>query len=208
MYFELSELPAQTAYNLLTATVTPRPIAWVTTRSAAGAANAAPFSFFNVMGHEPPTVAIGLLRHAAGRLKDTAANIVETGQFVVNLVPESLAGAMNETCADYPAGVDELERAGLAGLPARHVAPPLIGASPVSLECESQASVVTGPRQLVVIGRVLAVHVRDEYVLDAEQGFVDTPALGLISRMHGGGWYARSSDLFQMTRPALQEQTA
>src|SRR6478735_2788149 len=105
MHFDFSALPSQTVYKLLTSTVTPRPIAWVTTISGDGCVNAAPFSFFNVMGHEPPTVAIGLMRRANGDLKDTSANIIENGEFVVNLVPESLMQQMNQTCADYPLGV-------------------------------------------------------------------------------------------------------
>lgn len=205
MYFDFGAQPAQTNYNLLTATVTPRPIAWVTTRSAAGVLNAAPYSFFNVMGHQPPTVALGLMRHARGSLKDTAANILETGEFVVNLVPETLVQQMNQTCADYPSDVNELEQAGLVALPARHVKAPLIQGSPVSFECVALTSLVTGPHQTVVIGRVLAAHIDDALVLDAEQGFVNTPGLGLISRMHGGGWYARSTDLFQVTRPVEPE---
>jgi len=112
MHFDFSALPAQTVYNILTSTVTPRPIAWVTTVSDKGVVNAAPFSFFNVMGHQPPTVAIGLMRHASGELKDTGANIIENGEFVVNLVPESLVREMNQTCADYPADVDEMAAAG------------------------------------------------------------------------------------------------
>ncbi|WP_028603446.1 flavin reductase family protein [Ottowia thiooxydans] len=205
MYFDFGAQPAQTNYNLLTATVTPRPIAWVTTRSSAGVVNAAPYSFFNVMGHKPPTIALGMMRHPSGSLKDTAANILETGEFVVNLVPESLVLQMNQTCADYPSEVNELEQAGLVALPARHVKAPLIQGSPVSLECVALTSLVTGPHQTVVIGRVLAAHIEDALVLDAEQGFVNTPALGLISRMHGGGWYSRSTDLFQVTRPVEPE---
>lgn len=201
MYFDFSALPAQTQYNLLTATVTPRPIAWVTTRSNDGVVNAAPYSFFNVMGHQPPTVALGMMRHPSGSLKDTATNILENGEFVVNLVPESMVAQMNQTCADYPAAVDELKQAGLESVPAHHVQPPLIRGCPVSLECVSIASVITGPLQTVVIGRVVAAHIDDAVVLDPEQGFVDTPKLGLISRMHGGGWYARSTDLFQLARP-------
>lgn len=205
MHFDFSALPAQTVYNILTSTVTPRPIAWVTTVSGTGVVNAAPFSFFNVMGHQPPTVAIGLMRHPRGQLKDTGANIIENGEFVVNLVPESLVPQMNQTCADYPADVDEMQAAGLTARAARHVRPPLIEGSPVSLECVSQATVVTGPRQVVVIGRVLGAHIDDAYVQDAARGYVDTPALGLIARMHGSGWYARSTDTFQLARPSSPE---
>ena len=205
MFFDFAALPAQTMYNLLTASVTPRPIAWVTTRSNAGVSNAAPYSFFNVMGHQPPTVALGMMRHTRGSLKDTAANIMENGEFVVNLVPERLISQMNQTCADYAPDVDELEQAGLVALPSKQVKPARIQGCPVSLECVSIASVVTGPLQTIVIGRVVAAHVDDALVLDAEQGFLNTPELGLVSRMHGGGWYARSTDLFQVARPATAE---
>src|SRR5438105_15057270 len=120
MIFDMETLEAQNRYKILTATVTPRPIAWVTTLSARGVINAAPFSFFNVMGHEPPTVAIGLLA-GSERFKDTAANILDTGEFVVNLVAESNAEAMNITCIDAPPEIDELT---LAGLTAGMRAPP------------------------------------------------------------------------------------
>ncbi|WP_454722927.1 MULTISPECIES: flavin reductase family protein [Cupriavidus] len=201
MEFDFGTLPARTAYNLLTSAVTPRPIAWVTTVSKDGAVNAAPYSFFNVMGHEPPTVALGLLRHERRGHKDTAANILETGEFVVNLVPGHLAEAMNMTAADYPPGEDEIALAGLAPVASGMVRPPRIGGCPVAFECVSHTSIMTGPGQLVVIGRVLSMHVRDEVLLDPAKGYIDAPALGLISRMHGSGWYARATDLFQMARP-------
>lgn len=202
MLFDLENLPAQSRYKILTATVTPRPIAWITTMSAEGAVNAAPFSFFNVMGHEPPTIAIGLLRRADGGYKDTAENILATGEFVVNLVSEQMAEAMNLTCIDAPPGVDELKLANLRALPSQRVAPPRIDGCPVSFECRSLASIVTGPRQVTVVGSVVCAHIDDEFVLDGERCHIDTPALKLVSRMHGSGWYARSTDLFQLTRPA------
>lgn len=201
MLFDMTALAADIRYKILTATVTPRPIAWVTTRSPEGVANAAPFSFFNVMGHEPPTVALGLLRHPEKGFKDTAANILSTGEFVVHLVPARMAEAMNATCVDAPPEVDELAIAGLRTVPSETVAPPRIADGPVAFECRNLASVVTGPRQLTVIGEVVCAHVSDEFVLDATRGHIDTAALGLISRMHGSGWYAHSTDLFQMVRP-------
>jgi len=203
MYFDFRTIDAQTGYKLLTATVTPRPIAWVTSRSPEGIVNAAPFSFFNVMGYDPPVVALGLLRHRDERLKDTAANLLATGEFVVNLVPRALADAMNATCADYPPNVDELERAGIMTSAAARVAPPLIQGSPVALECVCQTNLLTGPEQLLVVGRVLAAHIRDDCVLDPVRGYVDTHKLDLIARMHGAGWYAHRPELFQMPRPAL-----
>ena len=201
MLFDMNELAADVRYRILTATVTPRPIAWVTTLSAAGIANAAPFSFFNVMGHEPPTVAIGVLRHPEHRLKDTAENILSTGEFVVHLVPALLAEAMNATCVEAPPEVDELMITGLRTVPSNKVAPPRIADSPVAFECRNLATVVTGPHQVAVIGQVVCAHVADEFILDAVRGHIDTPALKLISRMHGSGWYANSADLFQLMRP-------
>ncbi|UZE51547.1 flavin reductase family protein [Rhodopseudomonas sp. P2A-2r] len=201
MLFDMSELPADVTYKILTATVTPRPIAWITTQSPDGIRNAAPFSFFNVMGHEPPTVAIGLLRHPQRGFKDTAQNIVSTGEFVVNLVPSAMADAMNVTCIDAPPATDELLLAGLNTVPSLKVAPPRIADSPVGFECRSIATVLTGPLQSVVIGQVLCAHIAEAFVIDASRGHIDTPALDLIGRMHGSGWYARSTDLFQLTRP-------
>ncbi len=113
MRFDLEGLDPGFAYKLLAATVVPRPIAWITTQDAQGRVNAAPYSFFNVMGSAPPIVAIGLLADPKRGFKDTARNIMETGEFVVNLVPERLVEAMNVTAVDAPTGTDELRLAGL-----------------------------------------------------------------------------------------------
>jgi flavin reductase (DIM6/NTAB) family NADH-FMN oxidoreductase RutF len=204
MLFDMETLPQQDRYKILVASVVPRPIAWVTTKSRAGIVNAAPFSFFNAMGADPPTVAIGVVPRQ-GRLKDTAANIQETAEFVVNLVSEANAEAMNVTCIDAPPGVDELDLAKLTPVPSRSVAPPRIGESPVSFECRLLASLVTGPMQTIVIGRVVCAHIDDAFVLDAKRCHLDTPKLQLIGRMHGSGVYVRSTDRFEMQRPAWAE---
>ena len=204
MQFDMEQLSADKRYKLLTATVTPRPIAWVTSKSVDGVVNAAPFSFFNVMGHEPPTVTLGLLRKAGGEYKDTAANIMANGEFVINLVSEAMAASMNETCTDAPPEIDELQLAGLTAVPSLAVAPPRIAGCPVSFECRSLSNIVTGPGQVIVVATVLRAHIEDEFLLDAERCHVDTPALKLVSRMHGSGWYARSTDLFQLTRPSYK----
>jgi flavin reductase (DIM6/NTAB) family NADH-FMN oxidoreductase RutF len=206
MLFDMDQLSADKRYKILTATITPRPIAWVTTKSVDGIINAAPFSFFNVMGHEPPTVAIGLLRNADGGYKDTAENILATGEFVINLVSESMADAMNATCVDAPPDVDELKLAGLHATPSSIVSPPRITGCPVSFECRNLASIVTGPRQVTVIGTVLRAHIADEFIIDSERCHIDTPSLKLVSRMHGSGWYTRSTDLFELSRPQYQQK--
>ena len=144
----------------MTATVTPRPIAWVTTLSEDGVVNAAPYSFFNVLGHEPPTLRSGCSPDQ-GRFKDTATNILATGEFVVNLVSEGNAAAMNVTCIDAPPEIDELALAGPHAAPSHKIRPPRIAESPVSFECKVLSSLVTGPRQTAVIGRVVCAHVED-----------------------------------------------
>ena len=200
MEYAPENLQPRDRYKLLAGFVLPRPIAWITTVGPTGVVNAAPYSFFNVMGHEPPTVAIGLLA-GSERFKDTAANILDTGEFVVNLVAESNAEAMNVTCIDAPPEIDELTLAGLTPAASQAVRPPRIAESPVSFECRVLTSLVTGPRQTAVIGRVVRAHVDDAVILDKERCHIDTQALRLIARMHGSGWYARSTDLFQIDRP-------
>ena len=199
MRYDLDAVPEPIAYKLLAATVIPRPIAWVVTRGKAGL-NAAPYSFFNVMGSAPPTIALGLMAAPDRGFKDTAQNILDTGEFVVNLVPERLVGQMNLTAADAPRGVDELALAGLETAPSTHIAPPRIAASPVAFECRSLSAVVTGPCQTVVIGRVLAVHIDDRFLLNAERAHIDTPALDLVARSFGSD-YVRTQDTFRLDRP-------
>ncbi len=200
MRYDLDQVPEPIAYKLLAATVIPRPIAWVVTKGAQGV-NAAPYSFFNVMGSAPPTIALGLMAAPDRGFKDTALNILETGEFVVNLVPERLVQAMNLTSADAPRGVDELALAGLATQPSEHVAPPRIADSPVAFECRALSSVVTGPCQTVVIGRVLAVHIDDRYLKNADRAHIDTDALDLVARSFGSE-YIRSHDRFELARPS------
>lgn len=200
MIFDLEMLPSQDRYKIMTATIVPRPIAWITTQSRKGVINAAPFSFFNMMGNDPPTVAIGIMPKA-GVLKDTTANILETGEFVVNLVSEDNAAAMNLTCIDAPPEVDELALAGLDAVGSDQVQPPRIKASEVSFECRTLTLLVTGPLQTIVIGRILRAHIADRFVLDRDRCHIDTEALTLVARMHGAGVYARTTDRFHLDRP-------
>jgi len=199
MLFDFADLAAKARYKLLVSTITPRPIAWVVSRNRNGVINAAPFSFFNAFAGEPPVVGISIGSHKAGQPKDSRANIRETGQFVVNLVSEESAQAMTITAIEFAPGVNELTQAGLTTLPSVRVKPPRIAESPVALECELMQIVDLGESGLV-LGRVVAMHVRDDLVLDAANHYIDTPKLKLIGRMHGRGWYARTSDLFEMPR--------
>jgi flavin reductase (DIM6/NTAB) family NADH-FMN oxidoreductase RutF len=201
MQFDFDAMSGLERFEFMTGTVVPRPIALITTVSAGGAPNAAPYSFFNIMGIDPPVVAVGVLPTPDGRMKDTGANIEATGEFVVNLVSEALAEAMNVTCIDAPAGVGELEIAKLETIPSARVKPPRVAASPVAFECQLHTSVPLGPNQSIVIGRIVLAHVADAFVLDAKRYLFDTPNLKLIGAMHAAKWYARTSDRFEMERP-------
>jgi flavin reductase (DIM6/NTAB) family NADH-FMN oxidoreductase RutF len=203
MLFDFTEIPAEARYKLLVSTVTPRPIAWVVSQDSSGLVNAAPFSFFNAFSGDPPVVGIGIGSRGPDQPKDSRRNIRQTGQFVVNLVSEETAEAMNVTAIEFEAGVNELRQAGLTTEPSVRVKPPRIVESPVAMECELMQIVDLGPNSGLVLGRVLAMHVRDDAVLDATKHYIDTPKLKLIGRMHGTGWYARTSDLFEMPRIKL-----
>lgn len=198
MLFDFEALPAPDRYKLMISTVVPRPIAWVVTQDAAGQRNAAPYSFFNVFSDDPAVVGIGC-GPRAGAAKDTLTNIRATKQFVVCLVADAVSQQMNITATDFGPEVDELAEAGLDTIPSAKVAPPRIAQSPVALECVLHQEIPLG-RHSLVLGRILALHVRDDCVLDAERRYVDTPKLGLIGRMHGGGWYARTTDRVEIPR--------
>lgn len=199
MLFDFADIAPRDRYKLLASTILPRPIAWVVTESPEGRCNAAPFSFFNMFSDDPPVVCLGIGARA-GDPKDTARNIRETGQFVVNLVSEEVAERMNVTAIEFGREVDELAEAGLVTVPSVKIRPPRIACSPVALECERMTILELGTSRSLVVGQVLAMHIRDDAVLDAAKFYVDTPKLGLVARMHGRGWYARSTDLFDMPR--------
>jgi flavin reductase (DIM6/NTAB) family NADH-FMN oxidoreductase RutF len=207
MLFDFATVPPREAYKLLVSCVVPRPIAWVVSQDSAGVINAAPFSFFNAFSDNPAVIGFGCGPRPEGASKDTAANIRATGQFVVCLVPESAVHGMNTTAIDFPPGIDELAEAGLSTVASTRVKPPRIAESPVAMECETFQLVPAG-RHTIVLGRVLAMHIRDDCMLDPAKFYVDTPKLGLIGRMHGRGWYARTSDRFEVPRLTVAEWEA
>lgn len=205
MLFDFDAISLQDRYKLLVSTIVPRPIAWVVTQDLEGRLNAAPYSFFNVFAHDPAIVCIGIGGRAPGDVKDTGANIRTTGQFVVNLVAAENAPQMNITAIDFPHDVDELAEAGLTTVPSVKVRPPRIAESPVALECERFTTLELNNDRALVLGRVLAIHVKDEAVLNAERCYIDTPKLNLIGRLHGAGWYTRTGDSFEMPRIKVEE---
>jgi flavin reductase (DIM6/NTAB) family NADH-FMN oxidoreductase RutF len=190
---------ADRAYTILASLVTPRPIALVTTVSADGKVNAAPFSFFNLLGANPPICAFAPGDRDNGTPKDTALNVRVMHEFVVNLVDEKIAGAMNQCAASLPFGESELARAGLTAAPSSIVKPPRIAESPASLECVEWGTLQIGKNR-VVIGLIKRLHLRDE-LFDVETKRVRTEKLLTIGRMASPHWYCKTSDRFEMKRP-------
>ena len=205
MQFDFAEIAAKERYKLMVSTIVPRPIAWVVTQSAAGVVNAAPYAFFNGVGGDPPLISVSIEGRGAGVRKDTAVNIRESGQFVVNLVDYAAAQEMVVTAIDFPPAVSEVTEAGLSVAPSVKVAPPRIVQSPVAFECEVYQIVELPHDRDLVIGRIVFMHIADEAVLDAERHYVDTPKLDLVGRMHGGGWYTRTNERFEIGRIPVEE---
>lgn len=199
MYFDLDAIEPRDTYKLLTGVVVPRPIAWVVTQDENGHVNAAPFSFFNALSGTPPIVGLGV-GERSDTPKDTARNIAQTGEFVINLVSEPLAAQMVVTAIDFPANVDELAQAGLTTAPSTRVKPPRILQSPVALECKLWQIIPVEGAQQIILGRVLAIHLADEAVTDAGRHHVDARKLDLVGRMHGAGFYCRTTDSFNLPR--------
>lgn len=199
MIFDFAALGAQDRYKLLASTIVPRPIAWVSTISPDGVANAAPFSFFNVFGEDPPVVGFSVNDRTPGDRKDTGNNVRHSGEFVVNLVDEPNFEAMNVTAIEFGPDVDEFVQAGLRPAPSVKVKAPRIAESPVSFECALLKIVEFGPARSLVIGQVLLMHIADAMVLDPARCHIDTPRLRLIGRMHGNG-YTRTADRMELAR--------
>lgn len=199
MELDLEGELADHAYPILASLVVPRPIALITTISPEGKVNAAPFSFFNLLGAHPPILAVAPGDRDDGTPKDTARNIRLTHEFVVNLVDEAIAEAMNKCAASLPYGEDELQHAGLHPSPSSIVRPPRIAESPVNLECQEWGTLQIGDNR-VVVGLVKRVHLRDE-LFDHEKKRVNSERLSLIGRMASPHWYCRTHDRFEMVRP-------
>ncbi len=207
-----SEIPHREVYNLLLSTVAPRPIAWVSSLSASGQPNLAPFSFFNVVSANPPLLGFSPGRRApkhvadgssVGEAKDTLRNVRETGEFVVNIVTFELAEAMNLTSGEYDASVNEFEIAEIEWAPSKLVRPRRVALSPASFECKLHQILDfnAGPEgSSLVIGKVVSIHIEEPYLKD---GRLDRNALDLIGRM-GGMQYTRTTERFEMVRPKVE----
>jgi flavin reductase (DIM6/NTAB) family NADH-FMN oxidoreductase RutF len=227
MNVKVSDLSYPEVYNIVLSSIGPRPIAWVSTLSAAGQPNLAPFSFFNCVCMDPPLLAFapGLRpprpatsteaqtrkegdvkdstpEETIGEAKDTLRNIRETKEFVVNIVTYDLHEAMNATSGEYRHGVNEFELAKLTPQPSIIVRPPRVGESPVSFECRLYQILdfsTTPTGGSLVIGKVVAIYIDDTHL---KEGRIDRDSLDLIGRM-GGIQYTRTSNRFELARPKV-----
>ena len=204
-----SEIPHSELYGILLNSVAPRPIAWVSTVSASGQPNLAPFSFFNAVCVDPPLLAFAPGLRAPrqgnggeGEAKDTLRNIRETKEFVVNIVTYDLLEAMNVTSGEYVSSVNEFELAKVTPAPSKVVKPPRVGESPVSFECKLHqildfSSAPTSSS--LVIGEVVFIHMDDAHI---KNGKLDRNSLDLIGRM-GGIQYTRTTERVELARPKV-----
>ena len=198
MKIDAATLSPDAAYHWQASAIVPRPIAWTLTLNEDGSSNLAPFSFFTGACSDPPMCIICVSRNRAGDKKDTWRNIERSGEYVIHVVPERLAAAMNATSAVVPYGTDEFDLAGLAKVPSDRIAPPRIDAAPVAMECRLHQIVEVGRAgSAVIIGEILLWHVSDDVIVN---GRVDTGRLDAIGRM-AGPTYTRTRDHFSMPRP-------
>lgn len=192
---DFTEITSYQRYKLMASLIVPRPIALVTTLGANGIVNAAPFSMFNMIGEDPPILMISINRLADGKLKDTAANILHNGQFVVHMSDEPLAQKMHACGQAFPSDVSELAAVGLTPVPAHTVAPPRILEAPIAFECVLHEKLET-PSRYVFIGRIQWLAARDG-LIDTEAWRVNLRDYAPVARF-GASFYTRTEDRFSL----------
>lgn len=201
MELQVDSVRASAIYQHMIRVITPRPIAWVSTISRSGIANLAPFSFFTGAGSRPPSLLFCPANRKDGNAKDTLRNILDTEEFVVNVVPESLAEAMNLSSLELSSEESEFDLTGLARSESTAVKVPGVYESPVRMECRLMhfLPLEDGPGGAnIVVGRIVHMHL-DDRILDST-GYADPDLMDLIGRM-GGTSYCRTRDRFDLKRP-------
>jgi flavin reductase (DIM6/NTAB) family NADH-FMN oxidoreductase RutF len=205
MHLVMNDLTLAERHAWLTPLIAPRPIAFVSTLSAAGIGNLAPFSFFAMGGQHPQSVAFCPIADRHGEPKDTLRNIVETGDFVINIVSRSMAERVNQASGAYPPEIDEFDITGFTRAPSTLVRPPRVAEAPAALECRLFQLVPHGTgsqHSTWVIGEVLALHIREECI--GEDGRPDTVRIEPAARLGRDEWSSVTSDtVFHLPRPVL-----
>lgn len=182
-------------YRTMTGAVVPRPIGWISTTSEDGVDNLAPYSFFNVVTADPPILMFAPAS-GTGALKDSARNVIDTGEFVHNVVTRDLATAMNATSATLPPDESEFDHADVERAQSEKVTPPRVAAADLAFECELYDAIDIGISTLI-LGEVVMVHVDDAVTTE---GKVDVEKVDAVGRL-AGNWYAQTGDRFRMERP-------
>ena len=194
-------------YNVLKAVVVPRPIAFVSSVSESGDINLAPYSFFNAVCYDPPTIIVSIQRLTPEKPKDTLSNIEATGEFVVNVVTQDIAQAMNMTSAEYPGEMNEFDIAGLTQIPSTIVKAPRVKESPINMECSLNQVVEIGPPGKsygLVVAEVKLLHIHDDLI----DGYhVKQEALNMIGRLGGRSYVNVARDeMFDMNMPVYSQE--
>jgi flavin reductase (DIM6/NTAB) family NADH-FMN oxidoreductase RutF len=199
MRIDPAYLDPETAYRLITGVVVPRPIAWVTSLSATGVLNLAPFSAFMFVAPKPPMLAISVGRKG-NIYKDTAQNILNNEQYVVHIADSSLMNAVHESSTEHPPDVSEVDELGLATLPGERIKVPRLAAAPIAMECRFRQCLEFGEtRSRLIVGEVLVFHIRDGLL---NNGKIETEALDPIARI-AGPRYARLGEIVTL-KPVFQ----
>ena len=195
-------LDARGIHELMVGCIAPRPIALVSTLGEDGVYNVAPFSFFTLMSMHPTVVGFAIGRRRGGSKKDTIVNIEYSKDYVINVVSEAIAPAMNQASGDYPSQVDEFKETGLTPVASDLVRSPRVAESPIQLECRLMQIMEFGASPRIhnfVVGEVLMVHVQDDLIVD---GAIKAERLKAVGRL-GEDFYCRTRDLFEMKRPRV-----
>ena len=205
MELDPQTIPYQSMYKIMIGSIVPRPIGWISTVSETGVFNLAPFSFFNAVCSNPPTVLFCVTARAQdASQKDTLRNVLATGEFVVNMVSYPLAAQMNLTSAELPADQSEFDFANLTAIPSLTVKAPRVAESLIHYECELDRTVPINADApggaTVVFGRVRHIHIDDSVLIGTDK--IDALKLQPVGRMAGAG-YAKIETLFDLPRPIV-----
>ncbi len=201
MDIRTSDIDRKRIYKLMTSTIVPRPIAWISTVSKDGVFNVAPFSYFAGVSSSPPLLMVSVGSKETGEKKDTWKNIEETGEFVVNIVTKQLLEKMNITSIAFDEDIDEFKEADLTPEPSLIVKAPRIKESPINIECKKFEIINIG-KMGIIFGEIVNFHIKDELL--NEKGYVDTKKIEIVGRL-GGAEYCIISEnnTIEIKRPDL-----